>query len=95
MNMNWQAEPACFSSYVMKQIVLKCLITGGIGLAAIHESRVGCTRKLFIGGIKIEQSKISGLKLESDRTLAREAGFDDYMVKPLEIEKLQSILRGK
>ena len=38
---------------------------------------------------------VTGWGQESDRTLAKEAGFDDYLVKPLEIDKLQSILRGK
>jgi len=38
---------------------------------------------------------VTGWGQERDRTLAREAGFDDYMVKPLEIDKLQTILRGK
>ena len=38
---------------------------------------------------------VTGWGQPSDRQLAKEAGFDDYMVKPVEIEKVQSILRGK
>jgi signal transduction histidine kinase len=35
---------------------------------------------------------VTGWGQEADRKLAREAGFDDYIVKPIEIDKLQSLL---
>jgi signal transduction histidine kinase/CheY-like chemotaxis protein len=38
---------------------------------------------------------VTGWGQSSDRQLAKDAGFDDYMVKPVEIEKVQAILRGK
>jgi len=37
---------------------------------------------------------VTGWGQASDRQLAKEAGFDDYMVKPVDLDKLQSILRG-
>ena len=37
---------------------------------------------------------VTGWGQPSDRQLAREAGFDDYVVKPVEIERIQSILRA-
>jgi CheY-like chemotaxis protein len=36
---------------------------------------------------------VTGWGQPSDRQLAAEAGFDDYMVKPVEIERVQAILR--
>jgi DNA-binding response OmpR family regulator len=38
---------------------------------------------------------VTGWGQPSDRQLAKEAGFDEYMVKPVEIDTVQSILRGK
>ena len=37
---------------------------------------------------------VTGWGQPSDRQLAEEAGFDDYMVKPVEIERIQTILRA-
>jgi two-component system, sensor histidine kinase len=37
---------------------------------------------------------VTGWGQPSDRKLASEAGFDDYMVKPVEIERIQAILRA-
>jgi signal transduction histidine kinase len=37
---------------------------------------------------------VTGWGQPSDRQLASEAGFDDYMVKPVEIERIQAILRA-
>ena len=37
---------------------------------------------------------VTGWGQPSDRQLAQEAGFDDYMVKPVEIERIQTILRA-
>jgi signal transduction histidine kinase len=37
---------------------------------------------------------VTGWGQPTDRQLATEAGFDDYMVKPIEIERIQSILRA-
>jgi signal transduction histidine kinase len=37
---------------------------------------------------------VTGWGQPNDRVLAKEAGFDDYMVKPVEIPRIQSILRG-
>jgi len=36
---------------------------------------------------------VTGWGQPSDRQLASEAGFDDYMVKPVELERIQAILR--
>ncbi|HKX39196.1 MAG TPA: response regulator, partial [Burkholderiales bacterium] len=36
---------------------------------------------------------VTGWGQPADRQLATEAGFDDYMVKPVEIERIQAILR--
>ena len=36
---------------------------------------------------------VTGWGQPTDRQLAAEAGFDDYMVKPVEIERIQAILR--
>jgi signal transduction histidine kinase len=38
---------------------------------------------------------MTGWGQSSDRQLAKDAGFDDYLVKPVEIEQVQAILRGK
>jgi nitrogen-specific signal transduction histidine kinase len=38
---------------------------------------------------------VTGWGEASDRKLARDAGFDDYIVKPVELERVQSILRGE
>jgi signal transduction histidine kinase len=37
---------------------------------------------------------VTGWGQPSDRQLASEAGFDDYMVKPVEMERVQAILRA-
>ncbi|MGQ0547970.1 MAG: ATP-binding protein [Betaproteobacteria bacterium] len=37
---------------------------------------------------------VTGWGQPSDRELAAEAGFDDYMVKPVEMERVQAILRA-
>ena len=37
---------------------------------------------------------VTGWGQPSDRQLASEAGFDDYMVKPVELERIQAILRA-
>ena len=37
---------------------------------------------------------VTGWGQPTDRQLAAEAGFDDYMVKPVEIERIQGILRA-
>ena len=37
---------------------------------------------------------VTGFGRESDRRLSVEAGFDDYLVKPLELARLESILDG-
>ncbi|HZM36017.1 MAG TPA: ATP-binding protein, partial [Burkholderiales bacterium] len=37
---------------------------------------------------------VTGWGQPADRQLAAEAGFDDYMVKPVEIERVQGILRA-
>ena len=37
---------------------------------------------------------VTGWGQPSDRQLAAEAGFDDYMVKPVELERVQAILRA-
>ena len=37
---------------------------------------------------------VTGWGQATDRELAREAGFDHYIVKPVEIDRIQSILRG-
>ncbi len=37
---------------------------------------------------------VTGWGPPTDRQLAAEAGFDDYMVKPVEIERIQGILRA-
>ena len=37
---------------------------------------------------------VTGWGQPTDRQLAAEAGFDDYMVKPVEIERIQAILRA-
>jgi CheY-like chemotaxis protein len=38
---------------------------------------------------------VTGWGQESDRALAKSAGFDDYLVKPVEIDRLQAVLRAK
>jgi two-component system, sensor histidine kinase len=38
---------------------------------------------------------VTGWGQESDLKLARDAGFDDYIVKPVELDRVQSILRGE
>ena len=38
---------------------------------------------------------VTGWGQESDRKRAREAGFDDYIVKPVEMDRVQAILRAK
>jgi signal transduction histidine kinase/CheY-like chemotaxis protein len=38
---------------------------------------------------------VTGWGQASDRKLAKDAGFDDYIVKPVEIDRVQAILRGK
>jgi signal transduction histidine kinase len=38
---------------------------------------------------------VTGWSEKKDQQLAKEAGFDHYIVKPVEIEKVQAILRGK
>jgi signal transduction histidine kinase len=38
---------------------------------------------------------VTGWDQANDRKLATEAGFDDYIVKPVELDRVQSILRGK
>ena len=38
---------------------------------------------------------VTGWGQESDRTLAKSAGFDDYLVKPVEIDRVQAVLRRK
>ncbi len=38
---------------------------------------------------------VTGWGQESDRQRARDAGFDDYIVKPVEMDRVQAILRGK
>jgi CheY-like chemotaxis protein len=35
---------------------------------------------------------LTGLRQESDRQHAREAGFDHHLVKPIDLEKLQKLL---
>jgi two-component system, sensor histidine kinase len=37
---------------------------------------------------------VTGWGQETDRQLAREAGFDEYMVKPVEMERVQAVLRS-
>ena len=37
---------------------------------------------------------VTGWGQDSDRALAENAGFDDYLVKPVEIERVQAVLRG-
>ncbi|MGQ0656202.1 MAG: hybrid sensor histidine kinase/response regulator [Betaproteobacteria bacterium] len=37
---------------------------------------------------------VTGWGQDTDRQLAREAGFDEYMVKPVEMERVQAILRA-
>ena len=37
---------------------------------------------------------VTGWGQDTDRQLAREAGFDEYMVKPVEMERVQAILRS-
>jgi signal transduction histidine kinase len=38
---------------------------------------------------------VTGWAQPSDRRLAQEAGFDDYMVKPVEMEKIEAVLRAR
>jgi DNA-binding response OmpR family regulator len=38
---------------------------------------------------------VTGWGQDSDRALAKNAGFDAYLVKPVEIERVQAVLRGK
>jgi signal transduction histidine kinase len=38
---------------------------------------------------------VTGWGQESDRKLAKDAGFDDYIVKPIEIDRVEAILQGK
>ena len=38
---------------------------------------------------------VTGWGQESDRTLAKSAGFDDYLVKPVEMDRVQAVLRRK
>ena len=38
---------------------------------------------------------VTGWGQDADRKLASDAGFDDYIVKPVELERVQSILRGE
>jgi CheY-like chemotaxis protein len=38
---------------------------------------------------------ITGFSQPADRERAREAGFDDYYVKPVEISRLKGILEGR
>ena len=37
---------------------------------------------------------VTGWGQDTDRQLAREAGFDEYMVKPVEMERVQAVLRS-
>lgn len=36
---------------------------------------------------------LTGFGQESDRQLAREAGFDHHLVKPIDVEKLRELLK--
>jgi CheY-like chemotaxis protein len=38
---------------------------------------------------------ISGYGRDHDRQLSREAGFDDHLVKPVDLEKLNALLNEK
>ena len=43
---------------------------------------------------RVQLVAVTGWGQEADRKLAREAGFDDYIVKPIELDKLQSLLNS-
>lgn len=38
---------------------------------------------------------VSGYGRENDRRLSVEAGFDDHLIKPVDLEKLNAALSGK
>jgi CheY-like chemotaxis protein len=38
---------------------------------------------------------VSGYGKESDRRLSQEAGFDDHLIKPVDLQKLNEVLKYK
>ena len=53
-------------------------------------------RRLRTGAVTAHATlvAVTGWGQDTDRQLAREAGFDEYMVKPVEMERVQAVLRS-